>query len=104
MSNISIPIGGFSVTEGYIGKTVQLDLLEIANIRLEKAKKRIETTFSQLCSQFMLIRNCVKQTEGVFTRIIGKISAFTFLQYINYINNNRLAELNMHWVNSPNGQ
>ncbi|TFH77202.1 IS982 family transposase, partial [Segatella hominis] len=24
---------------------------------------------------------------GLFTRIIGKISAFTVLQYINYVNN-----------------
>ena len=86
---------------GYIGKEIQLDLFETANIKLEcpyrlnqkdwkpqfipyaKARKRIETVFSQLADQFMIIRNYAKETEGLFTRIIGKISAFTILQYIN---------------------
>ena len=40
-----------------------------------KARKRIETDFSQLCDQFMIIRNYAKDTIGLFTRIIGKISA-----------------------------
>ena len=58
---------------GYIGKEIQLDLFETANIKLEcpyrlnqkdwkpqfipyaKARKRIETVFSQLTDQFMLI-------------------------------------------------
>jgi len=78
---------------GYIGKEIQLDLFETANIKLEcpyrlnqkdwkpqfipyaKARKRIETVFSQLTDQFMLIRNYAKETEGLFTRIIGKIRA-----------------------------
>jgi hypothetical protein len=81
-----------------------LDLFETTNIRLEvpywcnqkeckptfpvfaKARKRIETQFTQLCDQFMIIRNYVKDTDGLFARIIGKISAFTILQYINYKN------------------
>lgn len=42
-----------------------------------KARKRIETDFSQLCDQFMIIRNYAKDTIGLFTRIIGKISAKT---------------------------
>ena len=90
---------------GYISAQVQLDLFETANIRLEvpyrtnqkkwkptfpafaKArKKRIETLFSQLCDQFMIIRNYAKNTDGLFTRIVGKISALTILQYINYKN------------------
>lgn len=89
---------------GYISAEIQLDLFETANIRLEvpyrtnqkewkptftpfaKARKRIETLFSQLCDQFMIIRNYAKDTEGLFTRIIGKISALTILQYINYKN------------------
>ena len=93
---------------GYISAQVQLDLFETANIRLEvpyrcnqkewkptfpafaKARKRIETLFSQLCDQFMIIRNYAKDTDGLFARIIGKISALTILQYINYL----LAELN----------
>ncbi len=96
---------------GYIGKEIQLDLFETANIKLEcpyrlnqkdwkpqfipyaKARKRIETVFSQLTDQFMLIRNYAKETKGLFTRIIGKISAFTILQYINKINNNPIGKV-----------
>ena len=83
---------------GYIGAAIQLDLFEKANIKLEvpyrsnqkdwkpvfspfaKARKRVETLFAQLCDQFMIIRNYAKQTEGLFTRITGKISALTILQ------------------------
>ena len=50
-----------------------------------KAGKRIETVFSQLTEQFMIMRNYVKEMNGLFARIIGKISAQTFLQYINYV-------------------
>ena len=35
---------------------------------------------------FRVFRNYAKQIAGLFTRIIGKISAFTVLQYINSIN------------------
>lgn len=87
--------------KGYISAEVQLDLFETVNISLEvpyrsnqkdwkptfapfaKFRKRIETLFSQLCDQFMIVRNYAKDTEGLFTRIIGKISALTILQYIN---------------------
>ena len=51
-----------------------------------KARKRIETLFSQLCDQFMIIRNYAIDTDGLFARIIGKISALIILQYINYKN------------------
>ena len=43
--------------------------------------------FSQLCDQFMLIRNYEKDNDGLFAPIIGKISALTILQYINDKNN-----------------
>ena len=97
--------------KGYISAWVQLDLFETANIRLEvpyrynqkewkptflafaKARKRIETIFSQLCDQFMIIRNYAKDTDGLFTRIIGKISALTILQYINYKNNKPIGRV-----------
>jgi hypothetical protein len=87
----------------YISAELQQDLFSSAGIRLEvpyrhnmkngkpvfrpfvKARKRIETIFSQLCDQFMICRNYAKQTDGLFTRIIGKVSAFTFLQYFNYL-------------------
>ena len=34
----------------------------------------------------MIIRNYAKNTDGLFTRIVGKISALTILQYIDYKN------------------
>ena len=98
---------------GYISAQVQLDLFEMANIRLEvpyktnqkewkptflafaKARKRIETLFSQLCDQFMIIRNYAKDTDGLFAQILGNISALTVLQHINYKMRDSLVELNM---------
>ena len=97
--------------KGYIGADVQLDLFETAHIRLEcpyrlnqkdwkptfipfaKARKRIETIFSQLTDQFLVIRNYAKITNGLFARIIGKISALTFLQYVNFINNKPIGRI-----------
>ena len=58
-----------------------------------KARKRIETIYSQLCDQFMIIRIYVKDAEGLFVRIIGKISAFTVLQDINYKNNKPIGRV-----------
>ncbi len=76
--------------KGYIGADVQLDLFETAHIRLEcpyrlnqkdwkptfipfaKARKRIETIFSQLTDQFLVIRNYAKNNEWFVCRIIGK--------------------------------
>ncbi|MCH3992309.1 MAG: IS982 family transposase [Prevotella sp.] len=97
--------------KGYLSADIQLDLFETAHIRLEcpyrknqkdrkpifvpfaKARKRIETIFSQLTDQFMIIRNYAKETDGLFTRIIGKISAQTFLQYINYVNGKPIGKI-----------
>ena len=97
--------------KGYIGADVQLDLFETAHIRLEcpyrlnqknrkstlaplaKARKRIETIFSQLADQFMVIRNYAKITTGLFAGIIGKISALTILQYVNFINNKPIGRI-----------
>ena len=62
-------------------------------ISFAKARKRIETEFSQLCDQFMIKRNYAQDTKGLFTRIIGKISAFTILQYINKLNNRPIGEI-----------
>ena len=107
--------------EGYISESVQLDLFETANIRLEcpyrlnqeswkptfmpfaKARKRVETVFSQLCDQYMVIRNYAKQTDGLFARIIGKISALTVAQYINYLNNQPIGRVKYALVYSVNG-
>lgn len=97
--------------KGYIGADIQLDLFETAHIRLEcpyrvnqkdwkptfvplaKARKRIETLFSQLTDQFLTIRNYAKITSGLYARIIAKISALTILQYVNFINNKPIGRI-----------
>ncbi len=38
-------------------------------------------------SDSLIVRNYAKITNGLFARIIGKISALTVLQYANFINN-----------------
>lgn len=87
--------------KGYLSASIQLNLFETANIRLEtpkrmnqasyqkqpyifrKARKRIETLFSQLCDQFMIRRNYAKTFDGFKTRILSKITALTMIQYLN---------------------
>lgn len=46
-----------------------------------------------MCDQFMIERNYAKETKELFTRIIGKISALTTLQYINYTNNKPIGRV-----------
>ena len=41
----------------------------------------------------MIIRSYVKDTDGLFTRIIWKINALTILQYINYKNNRPIGKV-----------
>ena len=85
----------------YLSETVQLDLFQTVNIKLEtpkrtnqknykpqpyifrKSRKRIETLFSQLCDQFRIRNNYAKTFEGFKTRILAKITALTLVQYIN---------------------
>jgi len=85
----------------YLSYQIQVDLFESVNIQLEtpmrinqtnykpfpgvlrKCRKRIETIYSQLCDQFLLRRNYAKSFSGFATRILSKITAFTFLQYFN---------------------
>lgn len=86
---------------GYLSESIQLDLFQSVNIRLQtpkrmnqvnyepqpyifrKSRKRIETLFSQLCDQFLIRRNYAKTFEGFKTRILAKITALTLVQYIN---------------------
>ena len=62
-----------------------------------KARKRIETIFSQLTDLLLVIRNYAKTTNGLFVRnigkISGKISALTILQYVNFINNKPIGRI-----------
>ena len=62
-------------------------------IPFAKARKRIETLCSQLTEQFLVIRNYAKITNGLFARIIEKISALTILQYVNFINNKPIGRI-----------
>ena len=41
----------------------------------------------------MVIRNYAKITTGLFAGIIGKISALTILQYVNFINNKPIGRI-----------
>lgn len=93
--------------KGYISKTMQVDLFESAAIQLEipmrsnqkeskpinrtfrKLRKRIETVFSQLCDQFMMQRNYAKSFTGFKTRILGKVTGLTVLQYLNKFINHK---------------
>ena len=90
--------------KGYIAKDVQLSLFKEFNIRVitpprsnqigpsiwspkdRRLRKRIETTFSQFCNKFRIKINFAKSFHGFYTRIVTKIAAFTFLQYLNYLN------------------
>ena len=69
-------------------KSMETDIHSIC-----KARKRIETLFSQLTEQFLIIRNYAKITNGLFARIIGKISALNVLQYANFINNKSIGRI-----------
>jgi hypothetical protein len=49
-------------------------------------RKRSETLFSQLGDQMMLTRNYAKSLDGLFSRIMYKLSAVAVLQWINFSN------------------
>lgn len=97
--------------KGYLSTQVQKNLFEVANITLEvpcrlnqknwrppswiyrRFRKRIETIFSQLNDNLMMIRNYAKQSCGLFTRMAGKIAAMTFMQYVNFINHRPIGQI-----------
>lgn len=58
-----------------------------------KARKRIETLFSQLHDQFQIGCNYAKSFQGVAVRILTKITAITVLQLINKLNNRPLNHI-----------
>ena len=63
------------------------------NMQLIAILSRIGVIFSQLTDQFLVIRNYAKITNGLFARIIGKISALTILQYVNFINDKPICRI-----------
>lgn len=96
---------------GYLSAEVQKNLFETVNITLEvpyrlnqknwrppswaykRFRKRIETIFSQLNDNLMMIRNYAKQSCGLFTRMAGKIAAMTFMQYVNFVNHRPIGHI-----------
>jgi hypothetical protein len=97
--------------KGYLSRQYQDDLFDSAAIRLEtpmrrnqvdfvpfnpvlrKARKRIETLFSQLCDQFMIRRNYAKSFQGLSTRILSKLTALTLIQLLNLRNGSNLNNI-----------
>lgn len=97
--------------KAYLSVDYQLDLFNSNNIRLQvpmrnnqkdykpqyypfkKARKRIETLFSQLCDQFMIRRNYAKSFSGFKTRLLTKITALTVIQYLNHLANRKLNNI-----------
>ena len=97
--------------KGYLSQTYQHDLFTTRQIKLEtpmrrnqadfkpfnpvlrKARKRIETRFSQLCDQFMIRRNYAKSFQGLSTRVLTKITALTVIQRINQMNGRELNNI-----------
>lgn len=93
--------------KGYLGQHHQLELFRTRHIQVEtpmrtnqtgyrpqphlvrRARKRIETFFSQLCDQFLIQRTYAKTFLGVATRVLAKVTAFTLMQYINKFVNDR---------------
>ena len=97
--------------KGYLSTEIQKNLFEATNITLEvpyrlnqknwrpptwaykKFRKRIETIFSQLNDNLMMIRNYAKQSCGLFTRMAGKIAAMTFMRYVNFVNHRPIGQI-----------
>lgn len=59
-------------------------VLSSRNAIYRYTRKRIETLFSQLGDQMMLTRNYAKSLDGLFSRIMYKLSAVAVLQWINF--------------------
>ena len=111
---------------GYLSQTIELDLFQSVNIKLDqsqrrtseanskkinqknykpqpyifrKSRKRIETLFSQLCDQFLIRRNYTKIFDGFKTRILAKITALSLIQYINKFINVRKRTFYLKFFN-----
>ena len=97
--------------KGYLSQQWQHDLFEQSAISLQtpmrknqinfeefpryyrKARKRIETLFSQLCDQFMIRRNYAKSFAGIARRVVTKIASLTLIQWVNQREGNKLNNL-----------
>lgn len=102
---------------GYLSTQVQTDLFNYANIKLDtpmrnnqknyqkqkyifrKSRKRIETLFSQLCDQFKIRNNYAKSFNGFKTRVLSKITALTFIQFVNvFVFNRKMNRLKIELI------
>ena len=97
--------------KGYLSQQLQTDLFESSAIKLEtpmrknqkdfkvfpqtfsRARKWIETLFSQLCDQFMVRRNYAKSFAGFTRRLTTKIAALTFIQWDNVRSGNKMNNI-----------
>lgn len=97
--------------KGYLSRAWQADLFDTRQIELQtpmrknqadfkvfpaqyrKARKRIETLFSQLCDQFLIRRNYAKSFAGFSRRIITKITSLALIQWFNQREGNKLNDL-----------
>ena len=97
--------------KGYLSAETQQNIFDAANITLEvpyrlnqknwrppawaykRFRKRIETIFSRLNDNLMMIRNYAKQSCGLFTRMAGKIAAMTLMQYVNFVNHRPIGQI-----------
>lgn len=95
----------------YISKPMQLNLFENFEVRwkvpfrnnqyaykkypktLKGKRQMVETVFAQLCDQFNLKRNYAKSYDGIMARLSSKISAVSILNFINFMNGNKLSRL-----------
>jgi len=59
----------------------------------KRLRKRIEPIFSQLYVHLMMIRNYAKDLNGIFTRILAKITTITALKYLNLLNNKPIGRV-----------
>ncbi len=96
---------------GYISRQYQDDLFENNAITLavpkrrnqidytpyppvlRKARKRIETLFSQLCDQPLVKRNYAKSFEELATRVLSKLTVLTLIQWVNQTQGNKINNL-----------
>lgn len=104
--------------KGYINRYKQLYLFENFNTQLITPpkrnskqpdrkwnkpmgikRKRIETVFSQFTDQFGIKRNYAKTFQGYYSRIVAKIAAMTFLQFVNYSDGNPIGQIKNLCVN-----
>ena len=99
--------------KGYLSQQWQHDLFQKSSIDLKtplrknqlnfkdfpwhyrKARKRIETLFSQLCDQFMIRRNYAKSFAGIAKRVVTEIASLTLIQWVNQREGNKLNNLKM---------